>query len=60
MLGRGEGVDPCSRAEARGCAPPGACAVRAHPGMLLALYSNDQEYFNILLDNGEKYMWNGR
>lgn len=29
-------------------------------GMLLALYSNDQEYFNILLDNGEKYMWNGR
>lgn len=29
-------------------------------GMLLALYSNDQAYFNTQLDNAEKYMWNGR
>ena len=28
--------------------------------MLLALYANDQAYFNTQLDNAEKYMWNGR
>lgn len=29
-------------------------------GLLLALYSNDQEYFNMQLDNAERYMWNWR
>lgn len=29
-------------------------------GLLLALYSNDQEYFNLQLDNAEKHMWNYR
>jgi hypothetical protein len=28
--------------------------------MLLALYSNDKEYFDMQLDSAEKYMWNGR
>ncbi|MCL2206964.1 MAG: glycosyl hydrolase family 8 [Fibromonadales bacterium] len=27
-------------------------------GMLLALYANDQEYFNKVWDAGERYMWN--
>jgi endo-1,4-beta-D-glucanase Y len=29
-------------------------------GLILALYNNDQEYFNIILETAEKYMWNGR
>jgi len=29
-------------------------------GLILALYSNDQEYFSMQLDNAEKYMWNDR
>jgi endo-1,4-beta-D-glucanase Y len=29
-------------------------------GMLVALYSNDQEYFNIIWESAEQYMWNGR
>jgi len=29
-------------------------------GLILALYSNDQEYFNMQLDSAEKYMWNYR
>jgi len=28
-------------------------------GMLLALYQNDQEYFNMIWQSGEQYMWNG-
>ncbi|MFW5812846.1 MAG: glycosyl hydrolase family 8 [Fibrobacterota bacterium] len=28
-------------------------------GMILALYSNDQEYFNKIWNGGEKYMWQG-
>lgn len=28
-------------------------------GMILALYSNDQEYFNKIWDAGETYMWQG-
>jgi len=28
-------------------------------GMFLALYANDQTYFNKIWDAGEKYMWNG-
>ncbi len=28
-------------------------------GMILALYSNDQEYFNKIWDAGETYMWTG-
>lgn len=29
-------------------------------GMILALYSNDQEYFNTIWESAETYMWNGR
>ncbi len=29
-------------------------------GLLLALYSNDQEYFSLQLDSAEKHMWNYR
>jgi endo-1,4-beta-D-glucanase Y len=29
-------------------------------GMILALYSNDQNYFNKIWDGGERTLWNGR
>lgn len=29
-------------------------------GMILALYSNDQSYFNKIWDAGEQFLWNGR
>lgn len=29
-------------------------------GMILALYSNDQEYFNKIWDAGEQYLWGGK
>lgn len=29
-------------------------------GMILALYSNDQEYFDMIWNSAETYMWNGR
>lgn len=29
-------------------------------GMIVALYSNDQEYFDKIWETGEKYMWNGK
>lgn len=28
-------------------------------GMLWALYANDQKYFDMIWESGEKYMWNG-
>jgi endo-1,4-beta-D-glucanase Y len=29
-------------------------------GMILALYSNDQKYFNLIWEAAEQYMWNGQ
>jgi len=29
-------------------------------GLLWALYLNDQKYFNLQLDNADRYMWNGK
>lgn len=29
-------------------------------GMLVALYSNDQKYFNLIWEAAEQYMWNGQ
>lgn len=29
-------------------------------GMLVALYSNDQKYFDLIWENAETYMWNGK
>jgi len=29
-------------------------------GMILALYENDQEYFDLIFQSGERYMWNGK
>lgn len=40
--------------------PNDAVSEGAGYGMILALYSNDQDTFDTLLDNAEKYMWNGR
>ena len=32
----------------------------AGAGLLVSLYSNDQETFDTLLDSAERFMWNGR
>jgi endo-1,4-beta-D-glucanase Y len=29
-------------------------------GLILALYQNDQEYFDLILENAETFMWNGK
>ena len=29
-------------------------------GMLLALYANDQQYFDLIFDSAERFMWNGK